>query len=75
MNYELIITGQLDSSRKSWFEGLTINFDPLNDLTVLKGNLRDHAELYGVINKIRDLGLLLVSLRCLNVDPVRPEQI
>ncbi len=59
-HYEIRLRGHLDSSWSDWFEGLAIINEA--DQTVLRGLLRDQAALYGILLKIRDLGLELLSL-------------
>lgn len=54
------IKGHLDSSWKDWFDGLDIILE--KDHTILLGDARDEAFVYGVINKIRDLNLILISV-------------
>ncbi len=60
--YEIQVEGQLGDRWSSWFEGLAISHDPTGK-TILSGPLKDQAALHGVLMKIRDLGLPLVSLR------------
>ncbi len=60
--YEIKIEGQLGDRWSSWFEGLAISSDNNGD-TLLSGPLKDQAALHGVLMKIRDLGLSLISLR------------
>jgi hypothetical protein len=58
--YEIRIEGHLATDWSDWFEGLAIRQDPGGE-TVLSG-LLDQAALYGILIKIRDLGLVLVSV-------------
>jgi hypothetical protein len=58
--YEIRVQGQLDQRWSAWFDGLTISYDGSN--TVLRGSLADEAALHGVLLKIRDLALPLLSL-------------
>ena len=60
--YKIRIKGHIGDSWSSWFEGLTIHPNE-NGETVLTGPLVDEAALYGVLMKIRDLGLPLVELK------------
>jgi hypothetical protein len=64
-DYEIRVRGQLDSHWSDWFEGLTLtSFD--NGETLIAGPIQDQAALYGILAKIRDLGLHLVSLVCVD---------
>jgi hypothetical protein len=66
--YEICVSGNLDESWSSWFEGLSVRRTP-DDITILQGMLEDQAALHGVLAKIRDLGLTLIS-----VNPISPNQ-
>ena len=58
---EIHIKGTINQQWSGWFGGLTIiHSDP--DETVLTGLVPDEAALYGIISRLRDLGLKLVSL-------------
>jgi hypothetical protein len=59
--YEIRVQGLLDESWSAWLGGLEVR--PLaSGETLLSGPIRDQAALHGLLNKIRDLGLPLVSL-------------
>lgn len=60
--YEIRVQGHIGDSWSSWFEGLAIHPEESGE-TVLTGPLADDAALYGVLMKIRDLGLSLVELK------------
>ncbi len=61
--YEIRVRGQLDSHWSAWFEGLTLS--PLgNGETLIAGLIQDQAALHGFLAKIRDLGLHLLSVVC-----------
>jgi hypothetical protein len=64
--YEIRIEGLLDSHWAAWFESLKVENEGTQ--TVISGLLADQAALHGVLAKIRDLGLCLVSVRRLNLD-------
>ena len=66
--YEICVKGHLDRRWSHWFEGLTI-VQKDNGETLLSGPVVDQAALYGLLIKVRDLGLPLVS-----VMPTQPEQ-
>jgi hypothetical protein len=59
--YEIRIQGLLNNRWSNWFEGLTIT-QGANDETILKGELKDQADLHGILMKIRDLHLVLISV-------------
>ena len=59
---EIIVKGQLDIDWSEWFEGLTITHNDKGE-TILSGQIRDQAVLYGIIAKARDLGLFLISVK------------
>jgi hypothetical protein len=66
--YEIRVKGHLDSLLTVWFEGLTITLEEDGD-TLLTGPVVDQAALHGLLKKVRDLGLPLVS-----VSPIEPGQ-
>lgn len=59
--YRITIKGHLDPEWSDWFDGLTITLVD-NGETILTGPLIDQTALHGVLIKIRDLGLPLLSL-------------
>jgi hypothetical protein len=61
-DYELRIKGCLDSSWSEWFDGLTVTADHANGETVLQGWVADQAALHGLLNKVRNLGLVLLEV-------------
>ncbi len=60
--YEIRIEGVLDPQRADWFLGLSIYSLPGGD-TVLVGTVIDQAALHGLLSRIRDLGVPLVSVQ------------
>ena len=63
--YQIKVQGRLDERWTHWFDGMSIAFEQAEDgatLTVLTGLVVDQAALYGLINRMRDLGLSLVSV-------------
>lgn len=63
--YEIRLQGQLDTRWASWFDGLTITQTEDGD-TVLAGPVADQAALHGLLKKVRDLGLPLLSINPIN---------
>ena len=54
------IKGHLNEKWKDWFEGMDIIYD--GDDMILYGNIKDEAFMHGILNKIRDLNLELISV-------------
>ncbi len=59
--YEIRVEGHLDDRWRAWFEGLTIHNEPNGEAT-LSGPVADQAALHGLLARIRDLNLPIVSL-------------
>lgn len=59
--YEIRLQGQLDPEWAGWLGGLTITLEEDGD-TLLTGPVVDQAALHGLLRKIRDLGLPLISI-------------
>lgn len=59
--YEIRVQGRLDQRWSSWFDGLTLSYEG-DDITVLSGPLVDEAALHGLLIKVRDLALPLLSV-------------
>ena len=68
MVYQIRIEGHLDYQWTDWFGGLTITLEENGD-TLITGQVVDQAMLHGLLKKVRDLGMPLVS-----VNPVEPGQ-
>src|SRR5512136_1694459 len=64
--YQIRIEGHLGSQWTDWFDGLTITLEEDGD-TLITGPVVDQAALHGLLKKVRDLGLPLIS-----VNPVEP---
>jgi hypothetical protein len=59
--YEIRLRGHLDSRWTAWFDGLSLTNE--NDgTTIIGGQVADQAALHGLLQKVRDLGLPLVSV-------------
>ena len=59
--YQIVVEGHLDSQWAEWFEGLSISHTQ-DGTTILAGPVPDQAALHGLLVKIRNLGLPLVSI-------------
>jgi hypothetical protein len=59
--YQIRVQGHLDSQWTDWFEGMIITLEENGD-TLLTGPVIDQAALYGLLKKVRDLGISLVSV-------------
>ncbi|HSK25322.1 MAG TPA: hypothetical protein VK894_00240 [Jiangellales bacterium] len=66
--YEIRLAGHLDQRWAEWFDGLTLAHDS-DGTTVLHGRVVDQAALHGLLQKVRDLGLPLVSVAQVASDP------
>jgi hypothetical protein len=68
--YQIRINGHLGCQWADWFDDLTIKLEDNGD-TLLTGPVVDQAALYGLLKKVRDLGMPLVSVNC--IDPGQAE--
>ena len=68
--YEIRIKGHLDTRWASWFDGLTLTHGS-DGTTIIDGPVADQAALHGLLQKIRDLGLPLISVN--HLAPGHPE--
>jgi hypothetical protein len=60
-HYEIRVKGHLGSHWAAWFDGLSLTHEG-DGTTVLRGPVVDQAALHGLLNKLRDVGIALVSL-------------
>jgi hypothetical protein len=67
-HYEIRIRGHLGTRWASWFDGFTLRSEP-HGITVLRGHVVDQAALHGLLQRLRDVGIPLVSLT-----PVPPNE-
>ncbi|HVP21448.1 MAG TPA: hypothetical protein VMS73_06255 [Anaerolineaceae bacterium] len=65
--YQIRVLGQLGSQWTDWFEGMSITLEEDGE-TLLTGSVVDQAALHGLLKKIRDLGMPLLSVNCVNPD-------
>jgi len=68
---EIRVKGRLDADWSEWFEGLAISYHGVAE-TVLSGSVQDQAALYGLLTRLRNLGLALVSVKI--TDPANGNQ-
>jgi len=68
MIYQIRVRGHLGSQWTDWFEGLCVTLTENGD-TLLTGPVADQAALHGLLRKVRDLGMPLLSINC--VEPGR----
>jgi hypothetical protein len=59
--YQFRVRGSLDPRWSAWFDDLVLTIEANGD-TTLRGRLADQAALYGVISKLRDVGLELIAV-------------
>lgn len=60
--YEIRVRGHLDPRRARWFDGMTITLLEDGD-TLIAGEVPDQPALYGLLNRVRDLGLPLIAVQ------------
>ncbi len=65
-HYVIHLQGRLDARWATWFDGLSFSYEP-DGSTVIQGPVTDQAALHGLLRKVRDLGLPLLSV--MQVDP------
>ena len=68
--YQIRLRGHLSDQWTNWFECLTITLEEDGD-TLLTGPVPDQAALFGLLKKVRNLGMPLVSINCL--EPGKPD--
>ena len=59
--YEIRLQGRLDECWAPWFDGMTLDPEP-GGVTVLRGPVADQAALHGLLARLRDAGLPLISV-------------
>jgi hypothetical protein len=66
--YEIRLKGHLGQRWASWFDGMAVSNDS-DGTTVIRGYVVDQSALHGLLHKVRDLGLPLVSVVRIAADP------
>jgi hypothetical protein len=69
--YEIRLAGHLPSRWSAWFEGLAVTPEP-DGTTRLSGPVVDQAALHGLLKRVRDLGMPLVSVNRVQIDETHP---
>ena len=67
-HYAIRLAGYLDGRWAAWFDGLTVAHDG-DGTTVISGPVADQAALHGVLARVRDLGLPLLSVKQVEAEP------
>lgn len=62
--YHIRLKGHLGADWTDWFDGLTITLQD-NGETLLSGPVADQAALHGLLRKVRDVGMVLLSVTCI----------
>ena len=65
VTYQIKVKGRLDGKWSDWFDGMALTYQTGGDgcaVTLLTGAVVDQAALYGMLSKIRDLNLHLISV-------------
>jgi hypothetical protein len=68
--YEIRLKGHLDTRWAAWFDGLSLSLES-DGTTIIQGPVADQAALHGLLQKVRDIGLPLVSVIC--IEPDQPD--
>ncbi len=68
--YEIRLQGHLDPRWAAWFDGLSLTNES-DGTAIISGPVADQAALHGLLQKVRDVGLQLVSVT--SVDPDQPD--
>jgi hypothetical protein len=76
VTYRIRVQGRLDQRRSDWFEGMTMGLDKASDdmpITALTGPVADQARLRGILSKLWDLNLTLISVVRIEPPETEPE--
>jgi hypothetical protein len=74
--YQIRFRGRLDKRRSAWFEGMTMGLEKASDdmpITTLTGPVADQARLRGILSKVWDLNLTLISVVRIETPKTEPE--
>ncbi len=71
--YEIQLQGRLDARWSTWFDGMTLttgtDINGAGGITILRGRVVDQAALHGLLARLRDVGLPLISVARLEPGP------
>jgi hypothetical protein len=70
VEYEIHVEGHIGASRSEWFDGMHITSGP--DGTTIAGDVADQSALHGLLDRVRDFGLTVISVT--RVDPKPKEK-
>jgi hypothetical protein len=75
--YEFRVSGRLSRTGASWFEGmsLAVNEETVPPQTIIRGYVLDRAAMHGLINRIRDLGLTLLSVKRIDGEETKQQSL
>lgn len=71
--YEIRLKGHLDARWEPWFDGLTLG-NCSDGTTTISGPVVDQSALHGLLQRVRDLGLPLISVTRIEPDHAEPRQ-
>ena len=71
--YDIRVAGQIDTQWSAWLDGLTITH-PHPGEAMISGDIVDQAALHGMLNRIRNLNLALISVTRIDPEPVDPNR-
>ena len=74
MTYQIKVEGHLGSQWTDWFVGLLVTLEE-DGHTLLTGSVVDQSALYGLLKKVRDLGMPLVSVNRVELDPANSTEV
>lgn len=70
---EIVVKDHLDKDWSGWFDGMNIAHND-DDETLLSGPIRDQAAFYGLLARVRDMGLFLIMARYVTVEAAERAQ-
>ena len=67
MRYEIHVDERIGASRSEWFDGMHVTSGP--EGTTIAGDVADQSALHGLLDRVRDFGLTVVSVTRVDPDP------